>query len=278
MGKGMRNRDFWILCLCLSILWNVSVVLTRLDLDNLVISEYQTFHYGVRDFFADFARINFNIFSKESLLVAFGVAPVYGLFHEVDQRIHRSIYDSYCHKNLFDIGSCHKIFLEDMGMLIPVIGLSGGLLASADPNNKITGSLLLSGLASVWLVKDAIKRVAADCEVCCRPYSSLFAKKRMHNGFPSGHAAIATYLTLLFAFRKGIKWAFPIGVYSGVIVGLLVGCNYHYASQVVAGIGLGTIYALSANKVAQSRLSENWEINFRVNRSGSPQFSVEYSF
>jgi len=266
----------WLLGICVIInAFSQDLLLQR---DALKLEEYRVFHYGIGDFFTDFARTNFNLFSKETLLVGFFTAPLYGLAYKTDQRIHNSIYDCYAHRNLFDIGPCTKPFVEDIGLAIPIVGLSAGLLASDDPNNKVTGSLLLSGVISVGIFKDVVKSATEDCEIGCRPYSGCFVKKRKHNGFPSGHAATATYMTLLFAFRKGITWAAPIGVYSGLIMGLMIGCNYHYVSQVVAGIGLGTAYALAAEKVAQSRLKENWEINFSLSRTGSPQLGVVYSF
>jgi membrane-associated phospholipid phosphatase len=269
----MRGRQVGVFaCLFLSL------SAQEITLGSLEFKEDRVFRYRVHDFVADFARTNFYLFSKESLLVGFLMAPFYGLARKVDDRVHSSIYDSYEHRNLFDIGSCVKPFVEDIGLAIPIVGLTAGLLLSNNPNNKVTGSLLLGGLASIGIAKEALKAVSADCEIGTRPYCSFFKKKRVHNGFPSGHAATVTYMTLLFAFRKGIKWAFPIGVCSGLIMGLMVGCNYHYPSQVVAGIGLGTIYALAANKVAVSRLKENWEINFSLTRKGAPQFSAEYSF
>lgn len=273
-----RGSMFWGLnkvgCTCLFL----SLYAENIRIDPLKFKEEKVFHYGINDFFTDFARTNFNLFSKETLLAGFLIAPIYGFAHEADKYIHRSIYDCCEHKNLFDIGCCSKPFLEDIGMAIPILGISAGFMASKDPNNKVTGSLLLSGIISIGIVKETIKAATADCEIGCRPYCSFFKKKRAHNGFPSGHAATATYMTLLLAFRKGIKWAFPVGVYSGIVMGLLIGCNYHYASQVVAGIGMGTIYALAANKVAKSRLKENWEINFSLTRSGAPRLSLEYSF
>ena len=96
----------------------------------------------------------------------------------------------------------------------------------------------MSGVISVGIAKDFLKNLTTGCDICRRPYSGCFKKKRKYGGFPSGHAATATYMTLLFAFRKGIRWAVPIGVYSGLMMGLLVGCNYHYPSQIVAALGL----------------------------------------
>jgi hypothetical protein len=269
----VRGRCVWSL-----VWWFLSLSAQEITLAPLEFEENRVFRYRVHDFVADFARTNFYLFSKESLLVGMLTAPFYGLARKADDRIHSSIYDCCEHKNLFDIGSCSKFFVEDVGLAIPIVGLSVGLLMSRDPNNRVTASMLIGGLCSIGIAKEALKAVSSDCEIGNRPYCSFFKKKRVHNGFPSGHAATATYMTLLFAFRKGIKWAFPIGVYSGLIMGLMVGCNYHYASQIVAGVGLGTVYALAANKVAESRLKENWEINFSVSRKGAPRFLVEYSF
>jgi len=274
----MRGRGALWLGMLFLIVFSMSGIKNQLNLDPLSVNKYKTFHYDARDFVADFARTNFNIFSKETLLIGFITAPFYGFAYKADHRIHTSIYDCHQHRNLFDLGPCCTPFVEDIGLAIPIVALSAGLLASDDPNNRVTGSLLFSGSISIGIVKDLIKDITADCDVCYRPCSGLFKKKRVHGGFPSGHAATATYMTLLFAFRKGIKWAFPIGVYSGLMMGLLLGCNYHYASQIVAGIGIGTAYAVAANKVAKSRLKENWEVGLTIDNKSNPQLSIACSF
>lgn len=232
---------------------------------------------GVRDFVADFARINFNMFSKETILVFSLAAPIYVGAYHIDEQIHYGIYDADGHKNLIDVGCCSKPFVEDLGIAIPLVGLAIGCILSDDENTNLTGQTLLSGTLSIGITKDFFK-AATEYEICRRPYNGLFEKKRVYGGFPSGHAAVVTYATLLYAFRKGAKWAIPIGLYSGMVMGFMLSCNYHYLSQIVAGMAFGAAYAVAANKVVKMRLQESVELHMGVNKNGGPQLEVAYSF
>jgi hypothetical protein len=274
----VRNRAYlaWLLgCACV-----VHVNGTRF-IEKVVLNypEHAHFSYDARDFLADFARTNFNLVSKQSLVLVSAFAPVYAAARAIDDHLHDGLYDHRHHKNLFCSGSYCKPFVDDdIGLVIPFVGLSLGQLLSSDPQNKVTGSLLLSGMVSVIIAKFVIKELTRGHEWCRRPYCERFEKKIKYGGFPSGHTATATYMTLFFAFRKGIRWAFPIGVYSGILAGLSVACNCHYASQVVAGIGLGALYAVAAHKVAQDRLQENWSIDCSIDGAGRPSLRVSYAF
>lgn len=234
------------------------------------------FAYSMRDALADFARVNFNLFSKDTILIGAIFGSLYGVAKQIDEPIHAAFYDGILHKNLFDIGCCSKPFVEGAGLALPVLALATGCLLSDDPNNKVTGSVFLSGLIALGSVKEFIK-ATLEHPVCYRPYNGLFKKKCVRGGFPSGHAATLMFMTTLFGLRKGAKWAVPLGIYSGVVIGLLVGCNYHYVSQLVAGMGLGAAYAVAAHHAAQQRLHD-WDFNLGLSKNGSPVFGVSYSF
>lgn len=236
-----------------------------------------TFGVEIRDFLADFASTNFKLFNKESLLVLSAAAPLYAATCVIDEPVHGFLYDSSCHQNTFDIGCCRTLFSEDVGFFLPLIAVAGGLWASHGENNRFVGRDLMAGMVSIGLAKLAIKECCSN-NCCYRPYSGCFKKKLVLGGFPSGHMAVLTYATTVLALHKGASWAIPVGMYSGVVMASLLMCNYHYVSQLVAGAGLGVLYAVATHKVINERLSERLECGIVTNRQGLPQLTLSYSF
>lgn len=234
-----------------------------------------TFGEQLRDFAADFAKVNFNIFTKESILVASAFAPVYAVARSGDEPIHHGLYDEWCHKNTFGFGCWRKSVTEDW-VAVPLLGLGVGLLATGD-ENLIIGRVFLAGLLSGELAKDVIKE-CVDHEIGYRPLNGDFKKKVVCGGFPSGHMTAVAFATIYLGLTKGASWAIPVGMYAGFVAGMLIVCNYHYASQVVAGTGLGALYAVAAYKVACERLNDHWEFNAGMTAQGKPGLSVSYSF
>lgn len=245
------------------------------------LSEYcmtrDTFGLEIRDFLADFASSNFKLFNKESLLVLSAAAPLYAMTRGIDKPVHNFLYDESCHHNTFDIGRCRNFFAEDVGFFLPLVAIAGGLWASHDENNRFVGRSLVAGMASVGFAKMVIKECCIGNR-CYRPYSGCFKKKLVLGGFPSGHMAVLTYTTTVLALHKGAKWAIPVGMYSGIVAASLLVCNYHYVSQLVAGAGLGALYAVATHKIINERLAERLECGIVTNHQGAPQLQLAYSF
>lgn len=231
----------------------------------------------LRDFVADFADINFNIFCKEAFLMASCVAPVYAGACLIDNRVHHSLYDESCHKNICDIGCLRSCLVEDIGIAIPILALSFGFWISDDDRTRFVGRDLLAGMVAIGFTKNIIKEcLTASC--CYRPYSGCFPKKSVLGGFPSGHAATLCFVTTLLALAKGARWAVPVGMYSGVVFGSLLVCNYHYVSQLVAGAGLGALFAVAAHRVVNERMNERASLEFYTDQYGKPMLGFSYSF
>jgi membrane-associated phospholipid phosphatase len=231
----------------------------------------------VRDFIADFADINFNLFCKEAFLVASCAAPVYVAAHAIDETVHRQFYDESCHKNTCDIGCLRLCLVEDMGIAVPIAALSIGCWISKNDDTSLLGRDLLAGMFSIWIAKDIVKNcVTRTC--CYRPYSGLFPKKLVMGGFPSGHAATLTFTTVLLGLQKGIYWALPAGLYAIAVGGGLLACNYHYVSQIVAGAALGSLFAVAAHRVINERLDERFSFEFYSDERGRPMIGAAYSF
>ena len=231
----------------------------------------------LRDFVTDFSAINFNLFSKESLLVAGIGAELYAAAHIVDDSVHNFLYDSSCHTNTYSIGCLRSCFAEDLGIALPLLGISVGLWCSRDYHTRLVGRDLLAGMVGIGIVKMMLKEcLYEDC--CYRPYSGCFTKKRVFGGFPSGHAAVLAYATVLLGLQKGPKWAIGMGAYGAVVVGSALICNYHYLSQVVAGATLGALYAVAADRLINQRMNDWLEMEVAVGQRGNPLLTVTYSF
>ncbi len=239
--------------------------------------DLRSFGYEVRDFVADFAFINFNVFSKETLLVGAVAAPLWAGTYQIDDPIHRCFYDDSCHRNEIECRASKMLFIEDAGIAVPLLAVSGYAWASRDYETRLLGRNLFAGIIAVAIAKDAIKD-SFEGTICQRPYSGWFPKKCAYGGFPSGHAATLTYATILCALRKGPAWALPVGMYTGVVIASLLVNNYHYASQIVAGAGLGAIFAVAAHKVIDFRLDDRLHINAGITPNGVPGVSFSYSF
>lgn len=268
----MRDRGA-----CEGLLFAVLVVLSGRLLG--IVPDFTPARAGdeLRDFVADFADINFNIFCKEAFLVASCVAPLYAGARLIDNRVHHTLYDESCHKNTCDIGCLRSCLVEDVGIAVPILALSFGFWISDDDRTHFVGRDLLAGMIAIGFAKNILKEcLAVSC--CYRPYSGCFPKKLALGGFPSGHAAALCFVTTLLALDKGARWAVPVGMYSTVVLGSLLACNYHYVSQLVAGAGLGALFAVAAHRVVNERMNERASLEFYTDQYGKPMVGFSYSF
>ncbi len=137
--------------------------------------------------------------------------------------------------------------------------------------------MLLLGIPFVIFGKDIIKKLDAD--FCLRPWHQDFCQthKQAMGGFPSGHMAQATYIATLYGMRFGPKLAIPLAFFAAGLGIVFLNCNRHYLSQLVAGVGLGALYGIAANKVIDSKLAENVTLNVCFDRHG-PAFNACYRF
>jgi membrane-associated phospholipid phosphatase len=117
-------------------------------------------------------------------------------------------------------------------------------------------------------------------ECCLRPWHELYCSShtRSGGGFPSGHMAETTYIAALFGMRYGAKYAIPLSLYAAWLGIVFVNCNRHYASQIIAGAGLGLLYACAAQRLIDYNLSEKLSLDVKILPCGGPSFGVTYRF
>ncbi|HLB94431.1 MAG TPA: phosphatase PAP2 family protein [Candidatus Babeliales bacterium] len=212
----------------------------------------RTFGEWLNDFMFDFIELNRHFFSIDTVKVATGVIPFYLLARSVDHNIHSSFYDSKQHQNL-------NIFSDSIGksvsksvpyvvvttMLMPYLG--------HNPDIQLTADIFLKGVISIWMVKDLIK-FTLEADACKRPWNGEFSyEKQAFGGFPSGHMAEVFYMTTLFGWRHGPTLGVPFAIYAGFLFLTSISSNRHYASQLIAGAGLGLAYTVASLKLIKTR-------------------------
>ncbi|MDP3889260.1 MAG: phosphatase PAP2 family protein [bacterium] len=235
---------------------------------------------ATRNFFSSVAQdvidLNKNIFTWDSLKVAAIVLPFYVGSRMIDEELQSCFYDPRHHKNVNPMPDwCHAA--AKWGITAPIIFFGAQAFLSTNEDMRQTSRIFLLGLPFVIWAKNILKEVHFDANL--RPWHEKYScVKRAYGGFPSGHMAEATYATVLFGLRFGPRVAVPLGVLAAFVGGTFVTCNRHYLSQVVAGAGLGIIYALAANKVVDSKFSESVEIGLTSNKYGGTSLSLTYHF
>lgn len=216
------------------------------------------------------------IFSSTSACIATGFLPFYLTARTIDEDVQSRFYDSLRHKNVEQLPStCHKI--AKSGIAIPMIGLSSLMFFAHDEDLRTTARVYAIGLPFVHSGKDAIK--AIKTKACLRPWHESFScEKRSSGGFPSGHMANVAYTATLFGMRHGLKFGVPLGLFSAFVLVDFVNCNRHYISQLIAGAGLGMVYAFAANKVVERHITPNFTCCLRTCNNGAPGISLAYKF
>lgn len=218
--------------------------------------------------------VNFDLFRIAAITV-----PPFVTLRMFDEQIHDHFYDARHHKNK------HKIdfFNHDVAqnaIAIPIISLASLSILGQSEDIRETSRLFALGMPFVIFTKDVIKKIRF--RAAYRPYNQHFEKKRVYGGFPSGHMAEMSFMTVLYSMRHGIKFAIPLTALSLYVGITFVTCNRHYASQIIAGAGFGALYAVAASRVVDMNMEEKrlkkFDVGFDVTCAGEPALSLQYRF
>ena len=155
--------------------------------------------------------------------------------------------------------------------------LSSLMLWAPNEDLRQTARMFAIGIPFVHSGKNILKKLRI--KACLRPWHEDFShKKRSAGGFPSGHMANVTFAATLFGIRHGIKWAAPLSLLAAFVFADFVNCNRHYVSQIIAGAGLGVIYAFAANAVIERKLSDRYSCGIGVDPCGKSTLKLAYNF
>lgn len=228
------------------------------------------------DIVVDAFVLNKNLFSITSAKILTGFTPLYLITRMTDERIQCNFHDHVCHKNVNQLPkACHAIGRYAIG--IPMVGLASLAIFAHDEDLRMTGRIFAIGLPFVHWGKEIIKKL--EFNACLRPWHEDFShKKRSAGGFPSGHMANVTFMATLFGMRFGPKWGVPLGFLASFIFVDFVNCNRHYVSQLVAGAGLGVLFACAADTLIDKKLSDRYELTVGADSSGAPTVTCSYRF
>ena len=215
----------------------------------------------------DILSINANIINFDSFKTICAFLPAVGLARMFDKDLQGNFYDRSNHKNCLEPPKwCQEV--AKLSISIPIVFFGLKSFFSNHDEFCVTTRMLLLGMPFVIWSKELLKKLKLD--ICKRPWNEHFScKEQSLGGFPSGHAAEAVYTALLYGMRLGPRYAIPTGTIALIIGSTFIACNRHYLSQIIAGAGLGTIYALAANKVVERHLDD--PINYTVELSYTKQ-------
>lgn len=139
---------------------------------------------------------------------------------------------------------------SDFGSVYAVSGAAGLLYATGQ--KTLARDVLSSGLAAWGLaqsVKPLVKRT--------RPYTDNTAQRLVAvpqgSSWPSGHTAVASAIAATVAARSGIVGNVLCGAYALGVGVSRIRVGVHYASDIIAGAGVGLIAAALSRSVATKR-------------------------
>lgn len=231
------------------------------------------------DVLHDIGSMYRNLIDWDSYKTVVATFPLYAAASMADRPIHEQFYDHCLHENIKQMSSGLVFFAEHVAIPIEAVTASGLFLFASDKRLRETSKMFIIGLPFVVWTADLIK-VAFKSNCCYRPLHEHFSKnhKRSYGGFPSAHAAQVTYAATLFGLQYGAPAAVPLSIIGSLVVAAFINDNRHYVSQIVAGGGLGVLYALAASKVVDKKVDSSFNLSVGSTSKGKPALQLAYSF
>jgi hypothetical protein len=230
-------------------------------------------------FAEDVVKINLGLLSWDSFKVFVITAPFFAGARMIDEKLHNCFFDHKHKKNRNEPAQwCKEVARLSIGIPIALLGTQA--FFSRDENMQTTSQIFLTGMPFVLLAKDFFKE-QLNFDLCKRPFHQTFAKEqRKFGGFPSGHLAEATYTAVLYGMRFGVNYALPLGTIAAFVTVVFLSSNRHYLSQMIAGAGFGAMYALSANRLIDSKLAKkrDLQLGLGTNENGGPVMKLSMRF
>lgn len=226
--------------------------------------------------FVDAFSFHKNLISFDTLKVAAAVVPSFFLVRHYDDKIHECFYNACEHKNIHQMpGWTREVARVITGPTITFLALQGFLSKRAQ--DFYTAGAMVLGFPFLWYTNEFIKKIKMDCSL--RPWNQHFSNhKRASGGFPSGHTAKIAYLATLYGLQYGWKAGIPLSLMAVGIGGIFIASNRHYASQIIAGVGVGVAYGIAAHKIVESKLSRDIHVSIAYNLEQGPALKMCWQF
>jgi len=193
----------------------------------------------------NFGEFNRQLLAPDTLKILTTTTPLYIASRAGDHPLHHKFYSRKHHKNKRQLPQCcyHTV---DIGLGVVMISLASLSLWSPDEHLQSVAQLYAVTLPYTWAIKKIIKRIKA--EPCIRPKNQHFSRQQIYyGGCPSGHMMEGVYTAVYFGTQMGPWFGVPLGLFTAIMTIDFVTCNRHFISQMVAGAGLGMIFAYAAN-------------------------------
>ncbi|MDR3550597.1 MAG: phosphatase PAP2 family protein [Candidatus Babeliales bacterium] len=231
------------------------------------------------DVLHDIGSMYRNLIDWDSYKTVVATFPLYAASSLIDRPIHEQFYDDHLHKNIKQMPSGLVFFAEHVAIPLEATAASAIFLFASDKRLRETSKMFIVGLPFVVWTADLIK-VAFKSNCCFRPLHERFSKnhKRCYGGFPSAHAAQVTFAAALFGLQYGAPAIVPLSIIGALVVSAFINDNRHYVSQIVAGGGLGVLYALAASKVVDKKIDSSFNVSVSSTINGSPALQLAYNF
>jgi hypothetical protein len=230
----------------------------------------------IRDVAQEVIGIHCNILSWDTFAIITTAFPFFVAARMVDEDLQSCFYDRSCHKNRRQFPDwCHDVANWAISVPIGILALS--TLFTDDEEFFETNKTFLVGVIFVVSGKVLLKKF--DFDFCLRPWHEKFSSvKRAHGGFPSGHMAEVTYITLMYGLRYGASFAIPLTLLALGVGATFLNCNRHYLSQLIGGAAFGAIYALACHRWINHKLAEGLSCYLTVSTDGAPALNIDYVF
>jgi len=277
--KGIRGH--FIIWAFIGSLWLPSLSSAKDHNRSLWRHKYNQREPGILgEFVLDILRLHGKLFTWDSYKVLAGFFPPFIAARMADDCVHCCFYDRSCHKNINQMPEWCQTAAR-FGIAIPIVTLGSMMFWSSDEDKRMTSYIFLLGMPFVIFGKDVIKKFRMNA--CLRPWNEHFScTERASGGFPSGHMAEAAYMLVLYGKRFGPRYAIPLAASATFLAATFISCNRHLVSQMVAGFGLGTMFALAADKLIDSKLArakmKNMNVAFDIDHRGAPALKFAYKF
>ncbi len=228
--------------------------------------------------FEDIFNTGKYLFTTDSLKVLTWTMPLYISARFADNKIHSVFYDDATHTNRNQIpGSWNNIILKDQYTAIPyVLYGSLGFMRSNDEKRR-EAQIFMTGLGWVFTLKYIVKEIL-PFDANLRPFNENFPKQYVYGGAPSGHTAMAVFMTTYLSCVEGVKGGLPMGIFSFLVAGLSITTNTHFLSQVIAGAGIGVFVGLASARVLSQWQNDRFELSLVSENKGRVGMRCAWNF
>ncbi len=237
--------------------------------------EKKKVQYYIRDIFRTALDFNIDIFTRDTLKIVTAFTPLYLVTRQIDTRVHKQFYCTVHHKNINQMPRwCYHTV--NNGITAELVALSALTFYPYNKTLSTTAYVFAISLPFTWIGKKFLKVFKTDAFV--RPQCQGFCHhKKSFKGCPSGHVMEAVYAATLFGLEMGPAFGVPLGLFASAVFINFTTCNRHFVSQMVAGAGLGVIYAASSHKVINSILKRDLDCCFGF-EEGKPALQISYQY